>query len=67
LKYHEQMETLQLVWINEEQMAGDSVSQAIICEKAKQLFQKLGAKAPSTSTGPVEDFALGCRPGTDYP
>jgi hypothetical protein len=31
----EQMETLPLVWINEKQMAGDSVRQEIICEKAK--------------------------------
>jgi len=63
----EQMETLLLVWINEKQMAGDSVRQEIICEKAKQLFEELGAKVPSTSTGPVKDFALGCGPGTDYP
>jgi len=52
----EQVETLLLVWINEKQMAGDSVSRAIICEKAKQLFEELGAKAPSTSTGPVTEF-----------
>jgi len=52
----EQMETLLLVWINEKQMAGDSVSEAIIFEKVKQLFEELGAKAPSTSTGPVKEF-----------
>ena len=52
----EQMETLLLVWINEKQMAGDSVSEAIICEKAKQLFEELGAKVPSTSTGPAKEF-----------
>jgi len=52
----EQMETLLLVWINEKQMAGDSVSGAIICEKAKQLFAEPSAKAPSTSTGPVKEF-----------
>jgi hypothetical protein len=50
----EQMETLLLVWINEKQMADHSVSEAIICEKAKQLFEKLGAKNPITSTGPVK-------------
>ena len=44
------METLLLVWINEKQMAGDSVSAAIIIEKAKQLFEELGAKAPCTNT-----------------
>ena len=31
-------------------MAGDSVSEANICEKAKQLFEELGAKVPSAST-----------------
>jgi hypothetical protein len=35
-------------------MAGDSVSKAIICAKAKQLFEELGARAPSTSSGPVK-------------
>ena len=44
------METLLLVWFNEKQMAGDSVRDVIICEKAKQMFEELGAKAPSTST-----------------
>ena len=52
----EQMETLLLVWINEKQMAGDSVGEAIICEKARRVLEKLGAKAPSTSTGPVKEF-----------
>jgi len=28
----------------------------IICEKTKQLFEELGAKAPSTSTGPMKEF-----------
>jgi len=51
-----EMETLLLVWINEKQMVGDSVSEAIICEKAKQLFEKCDAKAHSTSTGPVKEF-----------
>ena len=37
-------------------MAGDSVSEAVICEKAKQLFEEPGAKAPSTSTGHVKEF-----------
>jgi len=38
------------VRINEKQMAGDSVREANICEKAKQLLEELGAKAPSTRT-----------------
>ena len=51
-----QMETLLLVWIHEKQMAGDSVSETIIREKAKQLFEELCAKAPSTSTGPMKEI-----------
>ena len=38
----EHMGSLVLVCVNEEQMAGDSVSEAIICEKAKQFFEELG-------------------------
>jgi hypothetical protein len=45
------METLLLVWINVKQMAVYGVS-----EKAKQLFEELGAMVPSTSTGPVKEF-----------
>ena len=55
------------MWINEKQTVDGSVSGAIIYEKAKQLFEELGAKAPGTSSGPVKDFVLGCRSGTDYP
>ena len=33
----ENVEKLLLVWINEKQLAGDSVSQAIICEKGKAV------------------------------
>ena len=50
------METLLLVWIHEKQMAGDSVSEAIIHENVKQLFQKLGAKAPSQYWSREGDF-----------
>lgn len=32
---------LLLIWINENQSAGDSISGAIICEKAKQLHGNL--------------------------
>jgi Tc5 transposase DNA-binding domain. len=55
------MEGLLLVWINEKLMAGDSVGEAIICEKTKQLLEEVGAKAPSTSTGPVKEFFFGTK------
>ncbi|GFS40886.1 PAN2-PAN3 deadenylation complex catalytic subunit PAN2 [Nephila pilipes] len=35
------MEQLLLLWIKEKQLAGDSVSEAIICEKAGAVFQDL--------------------------
>jgi len=34
----EEMEKLLMVWINEKQLAGDSVSEAIICVKARRLY-----------------------------
>jgi hypothetical protein len=40
----EQMEALLLVWINENQMAGDSASEMISCE-ARKLFEEIKAKA----------------------
>ena len=38
---HDQMEKLLLLWINEKQLAGDSISEAIISEKAVTIFQDL--------------------------
>ncbi|GFS93895.1 HTH CENPB-type domain-containing protein [Nephila pilipes] len=35
------MEQLLLLWIKEKQLAGESVSEAIICEKAGAIFQDL--------------------------
>ena len=37
------------MWINEKQVAGDSVSEAIICEKARQLHTNLKIMPPQTS------------------
>lgn len=34
-------EKLLLVWINEKQLAGDTVMENIICEKAKELYTDL--------------------------
>nr|XP_053634361.1 tigger transposable element-derived protein 1-like [Cherax quadricarinatus] len=51
----EDIERLLLVWINEKQIAGDSISQAIICEKARKLHEDLIRKMPATS-GDVSEF-----------
>ncbi|GFU02706.1 tigger transposable element-derived protein 1 [Nephila pilipes] len=38
---HDEMVQLLLLWIKEKQLAGDSVSEAIICEKVGAIFQDL--------------------------
>ena len=56
---HEEMEKLLLVWIQEKQLAGDSISEAFICEKARTIYSDLRKRTqdtamedtPSTSTG----------------
>ncbi|KAM6451670.1 uncharacterized protein PHA67_018236 [Liasis olivaceus] len=45
----EEVEKLLLVWLNEKQLAGDSVSEAMICEKARKSHSDLLQKNPSTS------------------
>ena len=37
-----------LVWINEQQLAGDSVSEALIYEKARLLHADLSKKMPAS-------------------
>ena len=44
-----------LMWINEQQLAGDSVSEAIICKKAKLLHADLAKKMPGMSAA-VSEF-----------
>ncbi|XP_023239129.1 tigger transposable element-derived protein 1-like [Centruroides sculpturatus] len=48
-KVLDKVEKLLLIWINEKQLAGDSVSEAIICEKAKNLYNDLLIQTPSPS------------------
>ncbi|UYV61092.1 hypothetical protein LAZ67_1003374 [Cordylochernes scorpioides] len=45
----EEVEKLILVWINEKQLAGDTITQNLICEKAKALYAELGSKILCTS------------------
>ncbi|XP_064116538.1 tigger transposable element-derived protein 1-like [Macrobrachium nipponense] len=46
---HEKMENLLLVWLTEKQLAGDSVTEGIICEKAHSIFSDLQLQTPGTS------------------
>ncbi|XP_023210096.1 major centromere autoantigen B-like [Centruroides sculpturatus] len=54
-KVLDEVKKLLLTWINEKQLAGDSASEAIICEKAKNLYNDLLTLTPSTSAG-RQDF-----------
>ena len=45
------------MWINEQQLAGDSVSKAIICKKARPLHADLKKKMPVTSAA-VSEFKV---------
>ncbi|XP_067134160.1 tigger transposable element-derived protein 1-like isoform X1 [Centruroides vittatus] len=46
----EEVEKLLLIWINEKQLAGNSLSKAVICEKARLLYQDLLKKTPGSSS-----------------
>lgn len=50
------VERLLLVWINEKRLQGESISQPIVCEKAKRIFNDLVAGLPSASSGKTEAF-----------
>ncbi|XP_068204629.1 putative CENPB DNA-binding domain-containing protein 1 [Palaemon carinicauda] len=41
---HDEMERLFLLWIKEKQLAGDSVTETIICEKAIRIYDDLKGK-----------------------
>ncbi|XP_014768199.1 tigger transposable element-derived protein 1-like [Octopus bimaculoides] len=47
---HERMEILLLLWINEKQLAGDTITEIIICEKARALYGDLLKQNPGKST-----------------
>jgi hypothetical protein len=49
----EEVEKLLMVWINEKQLAGESVSEAIICEKARLLYSGITRDNPGSS---AEEF-----------
>ncbi|KAI3361607.1 hypothetical protein L3Q82_013745, partial [Scortum barcoo] len=52
---HENMEKLVMVWLTEKQLAGDTVMEAIICEKAQAIYEALG-KPFKASRGWFENF-----------
>ena len=49
----EEVEKLRMVWFNERHLVGDSVSEAIICEKARLLYSDITRNTPGSS---AEEF-----------
>jgi hypothetical protein len=49
----EEVEKLLMVWINEQQLTGDSVSEAIICEKVRLFYSDITRDTPDSS---AEEF-----------
>ncbi|XP_068225220.1 putative CENPB DNA-binding domain-containing protein 1 [Palaemon carinicauda] len=41
---HDEMESILLIWIDEKQLAGDSMTKTIICEKASRIYDDLKGK-----------------------
>ncbi|GIY36369.1 hypothetical protein CDAR_210121 [Caerostris darwini] len=46
---HENMEKLLMVWVTENQLQGDTLTQTIICEKARAIYGDLLKQTPQTS------------------
>ncbi|CAH2221857.1 tigger transposable element-derived 1-like [Pelobates cultripes] len=52
----EDVKKLLLIWINEKQLAGDTVTKGIICEKARALYNGLKTKLPGPSVTDKKSF-----------
>uniref|UniRef100_A0ABM5GL52 CENPB DNA-binding domain-containing protein 1 n=1 Tax=Pogona vitticeps TaxID=103695 RepID=A0ABM5GL52_9SAUR len=50
----EEVEKLLVIWMQEKQLAGDTVTEAVICEKARALYEDLVQQQPGTSAEPEE-------------
>ena len=57
----EEVEKLLLIWMQEKQRAGDTVTEVVICEKAKALYADLMQQEPGNSAKPeVFKASRGC-------
>ncbi|XP_070607669.1 tigger transposable element-derived protein 1-like [Erythrolamprus reginae] len=57
---HEEMERLLLIWIKEKELAGDTITEAVISEKARAIFADLKSNEPSSSGDPDEFKIFNC-------
>lgn len=59
-KLLEDVEKLLMLWINDKQLAGDSISEHIICAKAKALYLYHVKKTPGTTSEDEDAFKASC-------
>ncbi|GIY14968.1 hypothetical protein CDAR_114561 [Caerostris darwini] len=59
---HENMEKL-LVWVTEKQLQGDTLTQTIICEKARAIYGDLLKQTPQTSIDEASEESFKSQPG----
>ncbi|GBN01725.1 hypothetical protein AVEN_36020-1 [Araneus ventricosus] len=52
---HEKIEKLLMVWVTEKQLKGDTLTQGIICEKARAIYGDLLNQTQRTSTGEASE------------
>jgi hypothetical protein len=58
---NEEMEKLLMIWINECQMAGDTVTQEMICSNARLSYENLKKNVAGHSTAEAEEEFKGSR------
>jgi hypothetical protein len=50
-----------MIWINERQMAGDTMTQEMICSKARMIYENLKKNVAGHSTAEAEEEFKGSR------
>jgi len=58
---NEEMEKLLMIWINERQVAGDTITQEMICSKARIIYEDLKKNVAGHSTAEAEEEFKGSR------
>ena len=58
---NEEMEKLLMIWINEREMAGDTMTQEMICSKARMIYENLKKNVAGHSTAEAEEEFKGSR------
>jgi hypothetical protein len=58
---NEEMEKILMIWINERQMTGDTMTQEMICSKARMIYENLKKNVAGQSTAEAEEEFKGSR------